>query len=147
MSENRIIQCDYDELTSLAGQFAQEADQASQMIQQIRNCVDDLQAGGWIGRGADKFYTEMEDLIFPALQRLVQALEEAGSGINKIGGLFSDAEQAASQKILVSASAEAVPTGPQLGAAVTSGAGPGLAADPSSLHGATPLPIPKPASS
>ena len=110
MPTNKKIRCEYDQLATLANQFEQEADQTLQMFQQIQNMVENLQGGGWIGVGADRFYAEMEDLLFPALKRLVQALEDTGNCVSRVSSLFSEAEQEASGQFLVSASAWVTPS-------------------------------------
>ncbi len=90
------IQADYDELASIANQFAQESSAAEQLMNQIANLVGQLEGGGWIGRGAQAFYGEMHDEVEPGLRRMVQALEDASSAIKQISSLISQAEQDAS---------------------------------------------------
>jgi WXG100 family type VII secretion target len=90
------IQADYDELTSIANQFAQEASATEQLTNQIVSLVGELEGGGWIGRGADAFYGEMHDLVEPGLQRLARALEDASSAIKQINNVISQAEHEAS---------------------------------------------------
>ena len=90
------IQADYDELTSIANQFAQESSAAEQLMNQITNLVGQLEGGGWMGRGAQAFYAEMHDEVEPGLQRLAQALEDASSSVKQISSTISQAEQEAS---------------------------------------------------
>jgi WXG100 family type VII secretion target len=95
------IQADYDELSQIANQFAQESSAAEQLMNQIQNLVGQLEGGGWIGRGAQSFYSEMHDEVEPGLRRMVQALEDASSAIKQISDLISQAEQEASMKFNV----------------------------------------------
>lgn len=92
------IQADYDELANIANEFANEASAAEQLTNQITNLVGELEGGGWIGRGAQAFYSEMHDEVEPGLQRLMQALEDASSAIKQISNMMSQAEQEASFK-------------------------------------------------
>jgi WXG100 family type VII secretion target len=59
------IQADYDELANIANEFANEASAAEQLTNQITNLVGELEGGGWIGRGAQAFYSEMHDEVEP----------------------------------------------------------------------------------
>ena len=90
------IQANYDELTSIANQFAQEAASIEQLLNKVQSLVGDLQNGGWIGRGANSFFSEMNDEVFPAVGRLVHALEDAGNATKQIGNIVSQAEHEAS---------------------------------------------------
>lgn len=92
------IQADYDELAAIANQFTQEAAGVEQLMNQITSLVGQLEGGGWIGRGANAFYSEMHDLVNPGLDRLVRALEDAGSATKQISNILSQAEQDASFK-------------------------------------------------
>ena len=101
MPGGRKIQADYDELSQIANQFAQESSAAEQLMNQIQNLVGQLEGGGWIGRGAQAFYSEMHDEVEPGLGRMVHALEDASSAIKQISDLISQAEQEASFKFNV----------------------------------------------
>lgn len=96
MAFGHKIQCDYDELGNIANQFMQEATGIADLTSKIQSLVDELEGGGWIGRGAESFYAEMHDLVFPGLQRLSQALEDAGQATKQINNILSQAEQEAS---------------------------------------------------
>ncbi len=43
----------------------QEGYSVDSLIGRLRRCVDALEYGGWIGRGAGNFYAEMHNDIFP----------------------------------------------------------------------------------
>ncbi len=90
------IQADYDELAAIANEFAQEAAAAEQLANRLKSLVGELESGGWIGRGADAFYSEMHDLVEPGFDRLVRALEDGSSAIKQISNILSNAEQDAS---------------------------------------------------
>ncbi len=96
MPGGRKIQINYDELDDIANQFTQVSSTAAQLMNQITSLVGQLEGGGWIGRGAQAFYSEMHDEVEPGLQRLVQALGDASSSIKQINNILSQAEQEAS---------------------------------------------------
>ena len=82
------VQADYDELASIANQFAQESSAAEQLMNQITNLVGQLEGGGWMGRGAQAFYAEMHDEVEPGLRRLVQALEDFSPATQHLFGVI-----------------------------------------------------------
>lgn len=90
------IQAQYDELQQVASQFANQSQAIQEMIQQVSSSFEQLRGGGWIGMGADAFFDEMESLVFPASNRLQQALEEAGEATNQVAQTVKRAEQQAS---------------------------------------------------
>lgn len=90
------VQADYDELANIANQLNQEAAGVEQLMNRINNLVGQAQGGGWIGRGAQAFYAEMEDLVMPGMRRLARGLEDASRAINQISQILSQAEQDAS---------------------------------------------------
>ena len=47
------------------------------MQQQLHQLSENLLSGGWSGRGATAFQTEIESEVYPAYTRLVAALQEA----------------------------------------------------------------------
>ena len=89
------IQADYPQLEKAAETFGKEADQTKQLIQRVRQSVDALQGGGWIGVGADKFYNEMDEIVFPAIDRMMNALNDANSATKRIADAFRKAEDEA----------------------------------------------------
>ncbi|PJF31367.1 MAG: hypothetical protein CUN51_03285 [Candidatus Thermofonsia Clade 1 bacterium] len=78
------IQADYDGLSEIARHFAAKAQDTNYLMQTVQRCVDELQRGAWIGRGATRFYTEMQNVVSPAMQRLRNALDEASSATTRI---------------------------------------------------------------
>lgn len=95
------IEANYEQLNQIAKNFTQEADAIEQMLGEINACVDSLESGGWIGRGANSFYAEMHDEVLPAVQRLREALEEAARTTGEIAKTFREAEETASAKFRV----------------------------------------------
>ncbi|MEW6581082.1 MAG: WXG100 family type VII secretion target [Chloroflexota bacterium] len=89
------IRADYDELATIAHELQQEGYGVDSLIARLRRCVDALEYGGWIGRGANSFYAEMHNDVFPALHRLANALLEAGDAVNRVSQIIREAEEEA----------------------------------------------------
>jgi WXG100 family type VII secretion target len=90
------IQCNYDDMEQISGQFSNQAQNIQAMQQKIRGSYAKLVDQGWIGAGANAFFDEMESLILPAQERLQDALEQAGQASQQIAESVKTAEQDAS---------------------------------------------------
>lgn len=88
------FQCKYDEMENISKIFQAQADIAQQVFDSIRNTMEDLKPD-WIGKGSDAFFNEMESEVNPALQRLIQALEEGSNVVMQINQTIETAEQEA----------------------------------------------------
>lgn len=86
------IQADYSQLASAVRVFQQYASHLSDLYNQSKRQSGYLMAGDWIGQGAERFGREMDELVFPALCRLIVALQEGGDSLTKIIRLFQQAE-------------------------------------------------------
>lgn len=95
------IRADYDELENCSTHFANQAQAIGQMIQAIRRSMDPLEGGGWIGRGSDAFFAEMNSEVLPATDRLMQALDEACQATKNISQTVQQAEEEASSPFRV----------------------------------------------
>ena len=71
------IRADYEELEQVASRFTNQCAQVQQMLQKVRGSMEKLEDGGWIGRGSDAFFNEMNGEVLPATERLLQALDPA----------------------------------------------------------------------
>lgn len=89
------IEANYDELERLSSVFMQECDRVQDMLNTVKNAMGNLQNGGWMGRGADAFYAEMNDEIVPATIRLQEALEEGSRITDQIIVTMQQAEEEA----------------------------------------------------
>lgn len=81
-----------EQLQNIAKKFQSEADELNNLLSQTRSKVDALHGTGWIGRGADEFNNEMQSLMLPAFQRLVEALNNASERVNAILKIYDDAQ-------------------------------------------------------
>jgi WXG100 family type VII secretion target len=90
------IEVRYDEMQQIAGKFNAQSQSVQDTLQRVKSTMEQLKNGGWEGRGSDAFFSEMEGEVLPAVQRLVQALEEAAQVTQKIVQVVQGAEQDAS---------------------------------------------------
>jgi WXG100 family type VII secretion target len=90
------IRAGFDDLARTAKIFSQQAQSTRQTLQKINSALSALQGGDWVGKGANQFYAEMERVILPAINRLIEALEGAGTLLGKIDKLMHQAEDEAS---------------------------------------------------
>ncbi|MBU6163317.1 MAG: WXG100 family type VII secretion target [Myxococcales bacterium] len=88
------FRADYEQLEKIANQFANLGERATRTLQQMRQQYDELiNDGNWIGRGSAAFSSEMEGEIFPALERLIDALGQAQGATARIVSMAQDAEE------------------------------------------------------
>jgi WXG100 family type VII secretion target len=84
---------DYPQLQRIADQFRAEGRAHGEMTARLRRGVAVLRAGGWVGVAADAFYAEMDGIVMPSLNRLVEALERAGVDTRAISAAYQAAER------------------------------------------------------
>ena len=86
------VQADYDALEAIARQFDREGQDVERLMMRIRALVEELERGGWQGRGARAFYDEMYQEVLPALRRLFDALYQASDATMQIIHILRQAE-------------------------------------------------------
>ena len=91
------VRCDHDQIKNVSQSFSTQADTLNQMIQNIHSNMDTLQGGDWIGQGANAFFKEMGDSVFPTLGRLQKAMTESARITQQISQIMKDAEDNASK--------------------------------------------------
>lgn len=94
-----IIQINYEAVQKIAGRFEDNAERMRALSEALRGGVDNLRGGGWIGRGADAFYREMDQLVLPTLVNLQQALTTTSSTLDTITQQFRQSEEEAEQTV------------------------------------------------
>ena len=87
------VQADYEQLDQISSQFANQSQVIQELMQKVRSSMQQLEDGGWIGRGADSFFYEMQSVVFPAIQRLESSLNDASSTTKQIAQNMQQAEQ------------------------------------------------------
>jgi WXG100 family type VII secretion target len=90
-----IIQARYDDLAAIAARFGEQAEQSAALQRRVSQCADTLTQEGWEGAGVLAFRAEMDDEVFPALQRLIQALEEGRAVTLEASTIMQQAEEEA----------------------------------------------------
>lgn len=90
------IRADYEQLEQITNRFASQQQAVQQMLQRVRGSMSQLENGGWIGRGSQAFFAEMNGEVLPASNRLQQALGEASRSVNEIAQTIRQAEEEAS---------------------------------------------------
>jgi len=91
-----IIQAEYEQLEEISQRFKKQSANIQQLTRSIQHSFSVLIGGDWEGRGIAKFDAEMTDLVFPALNRLSDALEQSGIVTHEIIELLQTAEEEAS---------------------------------------------------
>jgi len=89
------VQADYEQLEQVSSQFANQSQVVQELMQKVRSSMQQLEDGGWIGRGADSFFSEMQSVLFPAIRRLESSLNDAASTTKQIAQNMQQAEQEA----------------------------------------------------
>ncbi len=92
-----IVQAQYDRLTDIAQRFQRQSDVNAELKQRLLQHYQPLQQGGWQGRGAQAFFAEMENEVFPAMDRLIQALSQASQVTIQIQHVLREAEEEAAR--------------------------------------------------
>lgn len=86
------VRSDFDALQRISGQFKGQADSTRQMQKALKDKIQVLQGKDWVGKGADKFYNEMNGSLLPAVQRLATSFDSASRVTLKIGQIMKQAE-------------------------------------------------------
>lgn len=86
----------YGDLEQVANRFISAQSDVLNTLQRVRSAMEPLENGSWIGRGSDAFFREMRGEVLPAVQRLQQALGEAGRSTNAIVQTLHQADDDAS---------------------------------------------------
>ncbi len=108
-----MIQAKYDELESIAARFGRRAESIADMSSRLRQNVEQLRHGDWIGKGSEAFFKEMDSEVIPALDRLIHALRQSQSTVNEIIAIVQQAEEEAARPFTGEASG--LPAGSAVG--------------------------------
>ena len=92
------IRVEFEKLDEIAGCFDRQSDAVAQMHQRLLAAMNKLEDGGWIGRGSEAFFAEMEGEILPAVRRLIDALKLAHQVTNQISETLQNADEEASSR-------------------------------------------------
>jgi WXG100 family type VII secretion target len=96
------VRASYDDLEQVSQRFAKAQQEVQQMLQSVRQSMEPLENGSWIGRGFDAFRREMRGEVLPAVTRLQNALGEASNTTKSISQTMQDADEEAAAPFRVS---------------------------------------------
>jgi len=88
-----VRKLNYDDLNNIVKRFRSEAQEIEGMFNQTKGKVDSLHNNQWVGQGSDKFFNDMEQVVLPAVPRLVGALNHAGDVVQKIEDTIRQADE------------------------------------------------------
>jgi WXG100 family type VII secretion target len=91
------MRAEFDSLKQMARIFRRQADDIQKSQKKLQRNMSTLQAGDWIGVGADKFYQEMEADVLPAVKRLGRAMDSGERVTNQIAKIWEEADEEASR--------------------------------------------------
>lgn len=91
------IRAGFDSLQKVSKVFQQQNSAVEKTLQRLASNKDSLQSKGWVGRGANAFYSEMDSLILPAVRNLAAALAGGSQIALQITRLMHDAEDEATR--------------------------------------------------
>ena len=80
----RIRKIHYDDLNTIIGKFRTEQQEIEGLYKQTKSKVESLHNNQWIGEGSEKFFSEMETMVLPAINKLAGALGHAADVAQKI---------------------------------------------------------------
>jgi WXG100 family type VII secretion target len=89
------VRSDHEALKQIAQSFAARSESTAKATQNVKAKLGVLQGGDWVGKGATKFYNEMNSAVMPSLNRLSAALAQAAMVTGKISVLMREAEREA----------------------------------------------------
>ncbi|MCE7947968.1 MAG: WXG100 family type VII secretion target [Chloroflexi bacterium CFX4] len=84
-----------DDLKAAMQVFTQRAEQLNGLHRQMESHLDRLRSGGWTGKGAESFFNEMQNLVSPALLRLIKALHDSTQSTQNLISVLQQAEEEA----------------------------------------------------
>jgi WXG100 family type VII secretion target len=90
------VRADYDQLKVISNMFNSQAQGCQAKNQRLKSDIETLRGGDWQGDGAKSFYREMDSEVMPALNRLHNALSEAGRITAQLAQIMKAAEDEAS---------------------------------------------------
>lgn len=92
-----VIQAQYEQLEEITRRFRRQTDLQAALQKRLRDRVGKLRSAGWAGRGPDAFYAEMENQVFPAMNRPIGALQAGQKITLGIIAIMQQAEQEAAR--------------------------------------------------
>lgn len=88
-----LMQCNYDEMQAIIKQLEMERAETEQMFQQTRQMAESLHGSQWMGEAADRFFGEMNSVVFPKTQKMIHALDVAANVARQIVQIIQQGDE------------------------------------------------------
>lgn len=95
------IKANYEQLQDIAKIFGENEEMLGQMADDIGQQVETLRSGDWEGVGAKNFYDEMDNMIKPAVMKLLRAMNAAQKTANDIAKTMKQAEDDSANMLIM----------------------------------------------
>jgi WXG100 family type VII secretion target len=109
MMPGQKMRADFDQLSGIVQIWARQSDAVRNARQNLLERMNSLRNGDWVGESAEVFYTEMDSVVLPAMDRTAAALEEAARITSQIRNVMQQAEIDTSQLWKLSDTAQKSP--------------------------------------
>lgn len=86
------VRADHQQLNQLAQKFGQQSEAINALQQNVKSKMQVLEGRDWVGKGATKFYNEMNSSVLPSVKRLSTALAHAKEVTLKISKIMQQAD-------------------------------------------------------
>lgn len=80
----KLRRIQYDDLNTIVQRFRTEQQEIDSLHKSLKSKVESLHNNQWVGEGSEKWFSEMEGQVLPAIQKLAGALGHAGDVAWKI---------------------------------------------------------------
>jgi len=87
-----IFSCVIDEVQDVVNQVTQNAKQVEDMVGGIRNGMQPIQGGAWVGEGANAFIEEVTTRLIPEVMQLIASIMGFGGGITSAFNVIEQAD-------------------------------------------------------
>ena len=90
---SKTVQVNYEEMQNIIKNMKSEQAEVATLLRQTKSKVESLHNNQWVGEAADKFFSEMEGTVLPALNRLENALGTAAEVAQKAVNIIQQADE------------------------------------------------------
>lgn len=91
------IRIEYATLEQTANRFTTLAESETESLNRILYCLQLLQDGAWRGEAANAFFAEMDEVVVPALRRLIATLQQGNTLAQHLRQILREGEEEAAQ--------------------------------------------------
>ncbi len=83
----------YDQTAQVTSDFKNQENEIKQMIGKLKSAQQQLEGGDWQGKGAKQFYSDMNDMLMPSLNRLANSMQSGADSIKKADDVMNQANE------------------------------------------------------